>query len=281
MGDSLASPLAAVVLAAGAGTRLRPLTRRRPKALCPVGNVPLVDLAIARAAAVVAPEAIAVNVHHGRAAIEAHLASSPVHLSIEEAQALGTAGAIGHLRPWLDGRPALILNADAWCHPDLGALLDGWDGRHVRILVPGDAPFGPRSGIVASLLPAAAAAHLDAVPSGLWEVCWRDRLAAGEVETVAHHGPFVDCGTPAQYLDANLQAVALAGASIVDPTAAVDPRMATDPVLDPVTDSVVGAGAHVAGTVRATVLWPGAEVRPAEHLDHAVRTDDGTTVLIR
>src|SRR5437660_59073 len=47
MPDSLTGgdPLAGIVLAAGAGTRLAPLTRLRPKALCPVGNVPLVDLA--------------------------------------------------------------------------------------------------------------------------------------------------------------------------------------------------------------------------------------------
>ncbi len=42
--------LAGVVLAAGAGTRLRPLTALRPKALCPVGTVPLLDLALARLA---------------------------------------------------------------------------------------------------------------------------------------------------------------------------------------------------------------------------------------
>ena len=40
--------LAALVLAAGAGTRLRPLTERRPKPLCPVGNLALLDLALAR-----------------------------------------------------------------------------------------------------------------------------------------------------------------------------------------------------------------------------------------
>ena len=53
--------VAGVVLAAGAGTRLRPLTDERPKAMCPVGNVPLVDHALAR----VAPYAgsLAVNVH--------------------------------------------------------------------------------------------------------------------------------------------------------------------------------------------------------------------------
>lgn len=42
--------LAGIVLAAGAGTRLHPLTALRPKALCPVGSVPLVDLALARIA---------------------------------------------------------------------------------------------------------------------------------------------------------------------------------------------------------------------------------------
>ena len=58
--------LAAVVLAAGAGTRLRPLTWLRPKALCPVENVPLVDLTVGWARVITS--AVAVNVHHGRAA---------------------------------------------------------------------------------------------------------------------------------------------------------------------------------------------------------------------
>jgi hypothetical protein len=43
--------LAGVALAAGLGTRLRPLTYLRPKALCPVGGVPLVDLALDRLSA--------------------------------------------------------------------------------------------------------------------------------------------------------------------------------------------------------------------------------------
>ena len=40
--------LCAVILAAGEGRRLRPLTDSTPKALCPVGNVPLLDRALAR-----------------------------------------------------------------------------------------------------------------------------------------------------------------------------------------------------------------------------------------
>ena len=88
------------MLGAGAGTRLRPLTNLRPKVLCPVGGVPLIDGVIARVAAVT--PAVAVNVHHGRDQLEAHL-DGRVHLSFEDDEALGTAGAVAHLRSWLDG----------------------------------------------------------------------------------------------------------------------------------------------------------------------------------
>ena len=84
-----------VVLAAGRGTRLRPLTRLRPKALCPVGNVPLVDLALERVRPAV--DEVAVNLHHGRRTLDRHLAQD-VHRSIEEDEPLGTAGALGNLR---------------------------------------------------------------------------------------------------------------------------------------------------------------------------------------
>ena len=55
--------ICAVVLAAGEGVRLRPLTERVPKALCPVGNVPLLDLALDRLArlGLTGPSDVAVN----------------------------------------------------------------------------------------------------------------------------------------------------------------------------------------------------------------------------
>lgn len=111
--------LAAVVLAAGAGTRLRPLTEILPKALCPVGNVALVDLAIDRVRPLT--PRIAVNVHHGRALLEAHLAGR-VHVSVEEPDVLGTAGALGQVRDWIDGRATVVVNADAWHRIDLSVL---------------------------------------------------------------------------------------------------------------------------------------------------------------
>jgi N-acetyl-alpha-D-muramate 1-phosphate uridylyltransferase len=277
--------LVGVALAAGEGRRLRPLTDRRPKPLCPVGNVALLDLALGRLSAVT--DALAVNLHHGRVAMEDHLdrwtdrhpGGPTVHRSIEEPQALGTAGALGHLRGWIDGRSALVVNADSWTDADLAAFVADWDGERIRLLVTSDPSdpsgqvrFGPRMGLVASLLPWADVADLRAEPSGLYEVMWVDAHGAGRLETIGHHGRFVDCGTPADYLRANLEAVADAGGSIVDPDAAVADGAE-------VVDSVIATGAVVAGTVQRCVLWPGAEVAAGEVLVGAVRAP-GLTVSV-
>ncbi|MGZ4716531.1 MAG: nucleotidyltransferase family protein [Acidimicrobiales bacterium] len=274
-----------IALAAGEGRRLRPLTDLQPKPLCPVGNEALIDLALDRLSAVTG--ALAVNLHHGRQAIEPHLdgwlgrrsGAVTLHRSIEEPQALGTAGALGRLRPWIDGRAALVVNADSWTDADLAGFVAGWDGERVRLLITagpddrgGPPRFGPRVGLVASLLPWRDVAGLAAEPSGLYEVVWVEAHAAGRLETVEHRGRFVDCGTPADYLRANLEAVAVAGGSIVAP----DAEVATGAR---VIDSVVGGGAVVAGTIDRSVVWPGAEVVEGEVLTRAVRAP-GLTVRV-
>ena len=252
--------LVGVVLAAGAGTRLRPLSRWRPKALCPVGGVPLVDLAIERVWPHV--EQVAVNLHHGAAALDAHLPSS-VHRSWERPEALGTAGALGHLRSWSGGRGLLVSNADAWLGPTAGAtvaeLVEGWDRERHRLLCVRDArrgDFGDLRYCGVALVPAAAAARLEAVPSGLYEVAWREAWEAGALDLVEADVAFVDCGTPADYLRANLEASGGA--------------------------SVIGSGASVASTavVECSVVWDGARVDDGEVLVRGVRTPEGT-VLVR
>jgi len=241
-----------VVLAAGSGTRLRPLTRLRPKPLCPVGNVALIDLALARLEGAV--DDVAVNVHHGREPLDAHLGDR-VHLSHEEAQALGTGGALGLLRPWIDGRAVLVVNADAWCPGSLADFASGWDGERVRLLLAGDDELHPRSGICGALMPWAAVESIPATPIGLYEASWRQAQAEDAIEVVRHDGPFVDCGTPAQYLAANL--------------AASDG------------ESVIGDGAVVEGTLIRSVVWPGAVVRRSEVLVDAIRADEHVTVFVR
>jgi MurNAc alpha-1-phosphate uridylyltransferase len=238
-----------VVLAAGLGTRLRPLTDLRPKALCPVNDVPLVDLAIERVAPWV--ERVAVNVHAGRVQLEAHLAGREVHVSVED-RLLGTAGALGKLRPWIDGRPVLVTNGDAWHRFDLGSLVEGSDGERPRLLVVRDesrGDFGPWRYVGSALLPWTDVASLEPVPSGLYERCWKGR----DVDLCPVEGPFFDCGTPADYLAANL--------------VANDGR------------SVIGRGARVEGEVVRSVVWPGAAVGPGERLVDAIRAD-GLTVQV-
>ena len=171
--------IVAVVLAAGAGRRLRPLSDVRPKALCPVNNVALVDHALARAETVA--NDIAVNVHHGRELMEQHLAGR-AHLSVEEPDALGTAGALGLLRSWIDGRPVLVLNSDVWPRYHLSELVEGWDRARTRLLMVEGADgrgFGPLTYAGAALMPWSAVAALEPMPSGLYEVSWRPLAAAG------------------------------------------------------------------------------------------------------
>ena len=245
------------MLAAGSGTRLRPLTSLRPKALCPVANVALVDLALERLAPVVGTGAgsVAVNAHHHVDQMIAHLRDR-VHLSVEGGpEALGTAGAVAHLRPWLDGRSVVVVNADAWHRIDLRRLVQGWDGTRVRVLVAGEPEerFGPRSRVVASVLPWEEVAGFAVEPSGLWEVSWRPRVAEGALDVVTAPGLMIDCGTPADYLAANL--AASSGAS------------------------VVGPGAVVEGELVRSVVWPGGVVRRGEVLVDAIRV--GTALTVR
>jgi NDP-sugar pyrophosphorylase family protein len=244
----MADSLAGVCLAAGAGTRLRPLTNLLPKPLCPVGNRPLLDWAMEALSG--ATSTLAVNVCHHPDRMLAHLAARhpSVHVSLEEPPALGTAGAIGRLRPWLDGRAALVVNADTWHRVDLRPFVHDWDGERVRLLTPTAGPFGPGSGVVASLLPRWAVDRCAPEPSGLWEQVWSPAIDAGRAETVhvaEGDGPVVDCGTPSDYLRANL--IVSGG------------------------ESVIGEGAVVAGTVERSVVWAGSEVGPDEHLVEVIR----------
>ena len=241
-----------LVLAAGAGTRLRPLSDERPKAMCPVGGRPLVDWAIDRVGPRVAE--VAVNVHGTQPLLRDHLAGR-VHVSVEDGPRLGTAGAIGHLHRWIAGRHVLVHNADSWVDDDLSALLDGWTGEHPRLLVrteDGPSDFGVRRFLGVSLLPAATALRLPSTPAGLHGLVWRPSYDAGELEVVEARGTSIDCGTPADYLRANLH---VSGGA-----------------------SVVGDGAVVEGSITRCVVWDGARVGRDEVLVDAIRTQGGTVV---
>jgi N-acetyl-alpha-D-muramate 1-phosphate uridylyltransferase len=250
----MADSIAGVVLGAGLGVRLKPLTSLRSKVMCPVGDRPLVDHALERFAGVT--ESLAVNVHHHRDLLESHLARR-VHLSIEDAEPLGTAGAIGLLREWIDQRPVVVVNGDTYCPSSVARLLDGWDGERLRVMVPAGVVFGPTAEIAGCVLPWKEVTTLAPEPTGLYERSWSRAAQEGRLEIVElpEGAVCIDCGTPSQYLAANLE---WSGG-----------------------ESVIGPGALVEGTVDQCVIWPGAHVRADEHLTKAIRAHERLTVLVR
>lgn len=255
-GGGTADGIAGVVLAAGRGSRMRPITDRVPKPLLTVDNVPLLRLALDRMATLT--PAIAVNAHH----LADHVADAAqawrpgVQLSIERAALAGTAGALHLLRGWIAGRPVVVTNADVFLAGGVQSLLRGWDGQRPRLLVRdtgAPADFGTLRYVGMSTLPAAAAAGLGPQPDGLYAAVWKPAFAAGELEFVEFEGAAYDCGTAAEFLAANM--FASKGRSVVAPDA------------------------MVAGTLERSVVLAGGRVGTDEHLVGAVRDGAGQTLF--
>ncbi len=107
-------PKAAMVLAAGLGTRMRPFNGSIPKPLVKVGSKALIDYALDRLAAAGVERAV-VNIHHMADQIERHLASRQrprIVFSDERAELLGTAGGIVKALPLLGEAPFFLVNSD-------------------------------------------------------------------------------------------------------------------------------------------------------------------------
>lgn len=134
----------AMILAAGRGERLRPLTDRVPKTLVEAGGRALLDRHLDRLEAAGVREVV-VNVAHLAEAVRAHLdARARTALSIElsvEPAALETAGGIANVRARLGSAPFLLLNGDVYCAIDFAGLCArrlGQDLAHL-VLVPNPA----------------------------------------------------------------------------------------------------------------------------------------------
>jgi MurNAc alpha-1-phosphate uridylyltransferase len=115
----------AMILAAGRGERLRPLSERLPKPLVPAGGRPLVAWLLERLAAAGIREVV-INVSHLGAQIESALGNGAAFgLAIaysREAEPLESAGGIAQARALLGDAPFLLANADVYSDFDLGAL---------------------------------------------------------------------------------------------------------------------------------------------------------------
>jgi N-acetyl-alpha-D-muramate 1-phosphate uridylyltransferase len=128
-------PRTAMVLAAGNGIRMRPLTERMPKPLIAVGGKPLLDNVLDRLAATGVETAV-VNVHYLADQIERHLAvrrAPRIVISDERAELLDTGGGVVKALPSLGTTPFYHLNSDTiW--------IDGVKSNLVRLAESFDAP---------------------------------------------------------------------------------------------------------------------------------------------
>lgn len=220
-------PAFAMVLAAGLGTRMRPLTETTPKAMLRVAGRPLLDHAIDRCVEGGAKRVV-VNVHHLSAQIESHLermTTPRIVLSFEDRRLMDTGGGVRRALPLLGPSPFYVLNADAvWTGPSpTRALADAWDAAGVDallLLVPreraaaydrrGDFDLdaagrlrrraGETAGYVYTgaqiLRPEAIGAFRDGEPFSM-NVVWDALMQRGRLGAVVHDGGWVDVGTPA------------------------------------------------------------------------------------
>ncbi len=134
-------PAAAMLLAAGLGKRMRPLTDKTPKPLIEVRGRALLDHALDRVAAAGIRRVI-VNVHHLADQIEAHVATRDdldISVSDERDVLLETGGGIKRALPLIDADPFVVANADSlWINgtvPLLQRMAQRWDARRMDMLL--------------------------------------------------------------------------------------------------------------------------------------------------
>jgi len=276
----------AMVLAAGLGTRLRPLTDLLPKPLVPIGDRPMLAHVVARLrGAGCAP--IVVNAHHHAGAIAAFCAREGVVVSREDDDLLGTAGGLSRAAGALGEGDVLVHNGDVLVDVDLHAMCEahrahahereatlavvrrargegnvGVDarGRVVRLrketFSDGEIAGGEFTGVhVVSRAVRAALPTKGCMVGDVYMPRLREDGGKYAPIYVYDASDFVDVGTIEGYVRAN---VAWLGerASFVAAGATVDPRVVLDRV-------VVGEGARVEGegTLSRVVVWPNAIAR--------------------
>lgn len=219
----------AMVLAAGLGKRMRPLTATRPKPLVEVAGKPLIDHALDRLRAGGVKRAV-VNVHYLADALEAHLGRSSgidIAISDERGQLLETGGGVAHALPLIGDDRFLVANSDnLWVDGPIDAvrlLADRWDDAAMDALllvVPlarannhggaGDFHMDP-GGRLARRRPGRVAPFVftgiqlvhrrlfaDA-PAGAFStnLLWDRAIASGRLYGIVHQGLWFDVGYPA------------------------------------------------------------------------------------
>lgn len=270
----------AFVLAAGLGTRLRPLTEHRPKPLVPVCGVPMLAYALAACRRFGLTDVI-VNAHWLADQIEAWSGEREgvrVSVSTERPDVLGTGGGLKRVADRLADRFA-VLNADVLHDVDLRTLIDAVPDGGAAMALRRDPEHAPRYGVVAAdaagrvvelttvaSAPATGAvdrsthftgihamdrAALELVPDGfacVVRTAYRKLVAERRVAGIVAEGPWLDAGDPEAYLDANLTVLRGEARVGLDPFARAGYAITADG-REYGDRSLVARAAHVEGPV--------------------------------
>jgi len=288
-----------MVLAAGYGSRLRPLTEERPKALVPVGDVPAIAHLIRQLRAQLGNSRILANAHHQSGELVSFLSSyDPTLIVLVEPEILGTAGGLRGALDHLDEGPLLVVNTDVISKPNYREILQfvtddgivlgiqrkpagqgplgiGAQGRVVRLRgerVGTEISGGDYLGVAALGRQVASQLPLRGCLVGDFLL---PLLRAGAcIETVEVQGEWFDIGTLHNYakanrawlLERNLEAW-------VGPSCAV-------PVGIQLKETLLGQGTRLSGSglIQRVIAWPSADVRAP--LRDAVVTSTGRIVPI-
>jgi MurNAc alpha-1-phosphate uridylyltransferase len=236
-------PRHAMVLAAGLGQRMRPITDTLPKPLVRIAGKAMLDHALDRLAAVGVTDAV-VNVHHLAGKIEAHLATRTgprIVISDERVELLETGGGVTKALPLLGTAPFFHLNSDSlWVEGEvsnLAAMARAWEPERMDMLLmladvassmgyDGAGDFHVAAdGRLARRRQGEQVPHIYAgvaiikpellhdAPSGPWSLnLLFDRLiAAGRLHGHVMHGEWLHVGTPAAIPEAEARFTAYAG----------------------------------------------------------------------
>jgi MurNAc alpha-1-phosphate uridylyltransferase len=219
----------AMVMAAGLGKRMRPLTATRPKPLVRVAGKALIDHSLDRIEAAGIGHVV-VNVHYLADALEAHLAAQkrPFRIAISDERnlLLETGGGMVKALPQLTGDPILIVNSDnIWTdgpEDSIRHLARHWDGARMDALLlvirqasatghggKGDFHMDP-NGRLSRRKPGRVAPFvytgiqlisprlLGGAPEGAFStnILWDRAIAADRLFGLSHMGQWFDVGTP-------------------------------------------------------------------------------------
>lgn len=213
----------AMILAAGRGERMRPLTDHTPKPLLPVGGKSLIVWHIERLAGAGIHELVINHAHLGQQ-IEHALGDGArwglrIRYSREgEGRALETGGGIRRALPLLGEKPFLVLNADVWSDLDPAGLRLA-DGDLAHLVMVDNPPHHPRGDfhldgrrLLADGEPRLTFSGIGVYSHALFAGCapeafplgplLRDTMRAGRVSGQRHAGRWFDVGTPQRLVEA-------------------------------------------------------------------------------